>query len=112
MTWPHSIRFSSLPPLSVTSTDAPSMKALYKAAAGPGLVLAERPEPVAGPGEVKIKVMRTGICGTDLHIESWDSWAAAAVNAPLIVGHEFCGFVVAVGDGVRDVAVGDLVSGE
>ena len=88
------------------------MKALYKPAAQPGLELVERPEPHAGPGEVKIRVLRTGICGTDLHIEAWDDWAAGSVNAPLIVGHEFCGEVVAVGAGVRDVRVGDLVSGE
>ena len=61
---------------------------------------------------MKIRVLRTGICGTDLHIEAWDDWAAGAVNAPLIVGHEFCGEVVAVGAGVRDVRVGDQVSGE
>src|SRR3954465_8833649 len=88
------------------------MKALYKAAAGPGLELTDRPEPSAGFGEVKIRVLRTGICGTDLHIESWDAWAASAVDAPLVPGHEFCGEVVDVGSGVRDVAVGDLVSGE
>jgi threonine 3-dehydrogenase len=88
------------------------MKALYKPAAQPGLELVERPEPHAGPGEVKIRVLRTGICGTDLHIEAWDDWAAGSVNAPLIVGHEFCGEVVAVGAGVRDVRVGDQVSGE
>jgi threonine 3-dehydrogenase len=88
------------------------MKALYKAGAQPGFELAERPEPNAGFGEVKIRVLRTGICGTDLHIEAWDAWAASAVDAPLVPGHEFCGEVVAVGDGVRDVAVGDLVSGE
>ena len=88
------------------------MKALYKPAAAPGFEFTERPEPEAGPGEVKIRVLRTGICGTDLHIEAWDAWAAGAVNAPLVAGHEFCGEVVAVGPGVRDVRVGDLVSGE
>jgi len=88
------------------------MKALYKPAAAAGLELVERPEPSAGPDEVKIRVLRTGICGTDLHIESWDAWAAGAVNAPLIPGHEFCGEVVEVGAAVRDVRVGDLVSGE
>lgn len=88
------------------------MKALYKPAARPGLELVERPEPEPGPGEVKIRVMRTGICGTDLHIEAWDDWAASAVDAPLVVGHEFCGEVVALGPGVRDVRVGDQVSGE
>ncbi len=88
------------------------MKALYKAAAEPGLRLAERPEPEAGPGDVKIRVMRTGICGTDLHIESWDAWASGAVNAPLIPGHEFSGEVVEVGEGVSSVKVGAFVSGE
>jgi threonine 3-dehydrogenase len=88
------------------------MKALYKAGPIAGFEFTERPEPQAGPGEVKIRVLRTGICGTDLHIESWDPWAAGAVDAPLIAGHEFCGEVVAVGDGVRDVHVGQQVSGE
>jgi threonine 3-dehydrogenase len=88
------------------------VKALYKPAAAPGLELVDRPEPNAGPGEVKIRVLRTGVCGTDLHIEAWDEWAAGAVAAPLIAGHEFAGEVVAIGVGVRDVLVGDLVSGE
>ena len=88
------------------------MKALYKPAAAPGFELVDRPEPTAGPDEVKIRVLRTGLCGTDLHIESWDPWAASAVRAPLIAGHEFCGEVVEVGAGVRDVRVGAMVSGE
>jgi threonine 3-dehydrogenase len=88
------------------------MKALYKPATAPGFELTDRPEPDAGPGEVKIRVLRTGLCGTDLHIESWDAWAASAVRAPLIAGHEFCGEVVDVGPGVRDVQVGATVSGE
>ena len=88
------------------------MRALYKPAAAPGLELVDRPEPQPGHGEVKIRVLRAGICGTDLHIAAWDDWAAGAVNAPLIVGHEFAGEVVEVGDQVRDVRVGDQVSGE
>ena len=88
------------------------MKALYKASAAPGLELRDVPEPAVGPGEVKIAVRRAGICGTDLHIEAWDDWAAGAVNAPLVVGHEFSGDVVAIGGAVRDVKVGDQVSGE
>ena len=88
------------------------MRALYKPAGRAGLEFTERPTPQAGAGEVLIRVLRTGICGTDLHIEAWDAWAAGAVNAPLIPGHEFCGEVVEVGDAVRDVRVGDLVSGE
>jgi threonine 3-dehydrogenase len=88
------------------------MKALYKSVAGPGLTLTERPEPEPGPDEVKIRVGSTGICGTDLHIESWDSWAAGAVNAPLVPGHEFSGHVVEVGANVHSAAVGDMVSAE
>jgi threonine 3-dehydrogenase len=88
------------------------MKALYKPAAAPGLELVDRPEPATGADEVKVRVLRTGICGTDLHIDAWDHWAATAIDAPLVPGHEFCGEVVEVGSGVRDVAVGDLVSGE
>ncbi|HEV7185450.1 MAG TPA: alcohol dehydrogenase catalytic domain-containing protein, partial [Leifsonia sp.] len=88
------------------------MKALYKSEAGPGLELVDVPEPVIGPEDVKIRVLRTGICGTDLHILRWDDWAASAVAAPLIPGHEFFGEVVEVGPLVHDVALGDLVSGE
>ncbi|PPK68063.1 L-threonine 3-dehydrogenase [Actinokineospora auranticolor] len=88
------------------------MKALVKTAHGPGLELAEVPDPRPGPGEVLLRVLRTGICGTDLHIESWDDWAAGVVKAPLVLGHEFVGEVVEVGAAVSKVAVGDLVSGE
>ncbi|MFF1572521.1 L-threonine 3-dehydrogenase [Leifsonia sp. NPDC058292] len=88
------------------------MKALYKSEAGPGLQLIDVPEPEIGPEDVKIRVLRTGICGTDLHIQRWDDWAASAVKAPLIPGHEFFGEVVEVGPLVHDVAVGDQVSGE
>ncbi len=88
------------------------MKALFKSEAGPGLELVDVPEPVIGQEDVKIRVLRTGICGTDLHIQRWDDWAASAVAAPLIPGHEFFGEVVEVGPLVHDVAVGDQVSGE
>lgn len=88
------------------------MRALLKAAAGPGLQLAEVPDPVAGDADVTIRVLRTGICGTDVHIESWDPWAAATLAPPIIPGHEFAGEVVAVGPSVRDVHVGEIVSGE
>jgi threonine 3-dehydrogenase len=88
------------------------MKALYKPAGAPGLELVDRPEPTAGHGDVKIRVLRTGICGTDRHIDAWDPWAAGAIEAPLIPGHEFCGEVVEVGRDVRDVVVGSVVSGE
>ncbi|MDP9987814.1 threonine 3-dehydrogenase [Arthrobacter oryzae] len=88
------------------------MKALYKAGPQAGFELVERPEPEAGPADVKIRVMTTGICGTDLHIQSWDPWAQGIIEAPLIAGHEFYGEVVKVGDDVREVKVGDRVSGE
>jgi threonine 3-dehydrogenase len=88
------------------------VKALYKPEPQRGLVLADRPEPRVGLGEVKVRVMRTGICGTDLHIESWDAWAAGSIRTPLVPGHEFFGEVVEVGPGVSNVAVGDLMSGE
>lgn len=88
------------------------MKALYKAGAQAGFELVERPEPEAGPADVKIRVMTTGICGTDLHIQSWDAWAQGIIETPLIPGHEFYGEVVETGAGVRDVKVGDRVSGE
>ncbi|MFF5110599.1 L-threonine 3-dehydrogenase [Streptosporangium sp. NPDC000509] len=88
------------------------MKALVKERAEPGLWLVDVPEPSVGPGEVLIKVLRTGICGTDLHIRSFDAWARQTLNTPLVIGHEFCGEVVEVAPGVEDITRGDLVSGE
>jgi len=88
------------------------MKALFKPAAAPGFELVDRPDPIASTGEVVIRVLRSGICGTDLHIHRWDDWAASAIDAPLIPGHEFYGEVVEVGEMVNDIAVGDRVSGE
>ncbi|MFZ4108621.1 MAG: L-threonine 3-dehydrogenase [Candidatus Planktophila sp.] len=88
------------------------MRALYKSQRGPGLELREVPEPVTGARDVKIKVLKTGICGTDLHIESWDSWADTNLNPPFIPGHEFVGRVSEIGAGVTSLKVGDLVSGE
>jgi threonine 3-dehydrogenase len=88
------------------------MKALVKHKAEPGLWLMDVPEPETGPGDVLIRVLRTGICGTDLHIRSWDGWARQTVSAPLVLGHEFVGEVAHVGSDVTDIAVGDLVSGE
>ncbi|WP_216215568.1 L-threonine 3-dehydrogenase [Amycolatopsis aidingensis] len=88
------------------------MKALVKAAPGPGLELTEVPDPRPGPGDVLVRVLRTGICGTDLHIDAWDDWAARTIQAPLTLGHEFVGEVVQVGSAVTKVKAGDLVSGE
>jgi threonine 3-dehydrogenase len=88
------------------------VKALFKSAAQPGFEFVERPEPEPAAAEVKVRVLRTGLCGTDLHIESWDAWAQSEIKTPLIPGHEFYGEVVEVGAMVRDVKVGDRVSGE
>ncbi len=88
------------------------MLALVKTAAGPGLSLETVPEPAVGINDVLIRVRKTGICGTDLHIESWDAWAARTVVPPLVVGHEFVGAVIEVGGNVTDFRPGDLVSGE
>ncbi|QEU90213.1 L-threonine 3-dehydrogenase [Streptomyces kanamyceticus] len=88
------------------------MKALVKEKAEPGLRLMDVPEPEIGHGDVLIKVLRTGICGTDLHIRAWDGWAQQTIAAPLVVGHEFVGEVVETGRDVADIKAGDLVSGE
>ena len=88
------------------------MLALVKTAPGPGLELREVPRPPVGINDVLVRVRRTGICGTDLHIESWDPWAAKTIVPPLVVGHEFVGEITEVGSNVSDFAPGDLVSGE
>jgi len=88
------------------------MLALVKNAPGPGLELREVPEPRVGINDVLVRVHKTGICGTDLHIASWDPWAAKTIVPPLVVGHEFVGEIVEVGSNVADFGPGDLVSGE
>ncbi len=88
------------------------MRALVKTQAGPGLSLEDVPEPEIGINDVLVRVHKTGICGTDLHIEAWDPWAAKTIKPPLVIGHEFVGEVVEVGANVADFGPGDLVSGE
>ncbi len=88
------------------------MKALVKKEAKPGLWLQEVPEPKIGINDVLIRVDRTGICGTDLHIYNWDAWARATIPVPMVVGHEFVGDVVAVGANVADFHPGEVVSAE
>src|SRR5215469_3367835 len=88
------------------------MKALVKARAEPGLAVEDVPVPAVGRDDVLIRVLRTGVCGTDLHIYQWDGWAQANVPLPLVIGHEFAGEIVELGSDVRDLAIGDLVSGE
>ncbi len=88
------------------------MKALVKAQATPGLSLQDVPEPEIGINDVKIRVLYTGICGTDLHIHDWDAWAQKTIPIGLTIGHEFVGEVVEVGSNVLDCQPGQLVSGE
>jgi threonine 3-dehydrogenase len=88
------------------------MKALVKSRAERGLWLSDVPEPRPGINDVLIRVHRTGICGTDLHIYKWDEWAAKTIPVPLVIGHEFVGEVVEVGSNVADFQPGQIVSGE
>src|SRR5678810_446094 len=88
------------------------MKALVKAKAKPGLFLEDVPAPTVGINDVLIRVDRTGICGTDLHIYNWDAWAQRTIPVPMVVGHEFVGEVISVGSNVSDFFPGEIVSGE
>jgi threonine 3-dehydrogenase len=88
------------------------MRALVKREAAPGLVMVDVPEPEIGINDVLIRVDRTGICGTDLHILDWNEWAQRTVPVPLVIGHEFVGEIVEVGSNVSDFQPGDVVSGE
>jgi threonine 3-dehydrogenase len=89
-----------------------TMPALVKHEASPGLRLEEVPVPRIGINDVLIRVDRTGICGTDLHIYKWDAWAQKTIPVPMVVGHEFVGEIVEVGSNVKDFFPGDVVSGE
>jgi threonine 3-dehydrogenase len=89
-----------------------TMPALVKKKSEPGLWLDEAPVPTIGINDVLIKVLRTGICGTDLHIYKWDAWARRTVPVPLVIGHEFVGRIVEVGANVKDFRPGEVVSAE
>lgn len=88
------------------------MKALVKAKAEEGIWMQDVPEPETGYNDVKIKIKKTAICGTDVHIYNWDEWAQETIPVPMVVGHEYAGEVVEVGQGVTTIKVGDRVSGE
>ncbi len=88
------------------------MKALVKSKPEPGLWLGDEPMPEIGPDDVLIRINKTGICGTDIHIYNWDEWASHTIPVPMIVGHEYAGEVVEIGEDVRNVKVGQRVSGE
>ena len=88
------------------------MKALVKSRSERGLWLEDVPAPIVGINDVLIRVLLTGICGTDLHIYQWDDWARSTIPVPMVIGHEFVGEVVEVGSNVADFHPGELVSGE
>jgi len=89
-----------------------TMMALVKEKPGPGLTYKEMPIPEAGAGQVLIKVLKTAICGTDLHIYNWDAWSERTIKTPQIIGHEFVGAIAGLGEGVITYKEGDIVSGE
>ena len=88
------------------------MKALVKAKAEPGIWMENIPEPKVGPNDVLIRVGKTAICGTDMHIYLWDQWAQKTIPVPMAVGHEYVGEIVELGSEVQGFKVGDRVSGE
>src|SRR5213594_2652451 len=88
------------------------MKALVKSKNAPGLWLEEVDKPGIGINDVLIRVERAGICGTDVHIYQWDEWARKTIPVPMVIGHEFVGRIVEVGQNVLDFRPGDVVSGE
>ena len=86
------------------------MKALVKSKAAPGLWLEDVPKPAPGIDDVLIRILRTAICGTDVHIYKWDDWARKTVPVPLVTGHEYSGEIAAIGADVRNLAIGQRVS--
>jgi len=88
------------------------MKALVKAKAEPGIWMADVAMPTIGPNDVLIRMRKTAICGTDMHIYHWDPWAQRNVPVPMAVGHEYCGEIIEMGSEVRGLVLGDRVSGE
>lgn len=88
------------------------VKAISKVRPEPGVEIVQVEEPTIQPGQVKIKLEAASVCGTDLHIYTWDAWAASRIHPPRIIGHEFCGTIVEVGEGVTERKVGDFVASE
>jgi threonine 3-dehydrogenase len=88
------------------------MKALVKRHAKEGIWLEEMPEPEVGNNDVLVKIKKTAICGTDIHIYNWDEWAQKTIPIPMITGHEYAGEIIELGSNVSDLNIGDIVSGE
>jgi threonine 3-dehydrogenase len=91
---------------------ARTMRAVVKAAPGPGAEIREVPVPACGPGELLLRVLRAGVCGTDLHIHTWDRWSQGRIRPPVTLGHEFVGEIVERGAGVSEFELGERVSCE
>src|SRR5512134_2813019 len=88
------------------------MKALVKSRRAPGIWMEDVPEPAVGHNDVRIRIRKTAICGTDMHIYLWDQWAQKTIPVPMAVGHEYVGEIVEIGSEVQGFAIGDRVSGE
>ena len=88
------------------------MKALVKSHAKEGIWLEDMPEPEIGNNDVLVKIIKTAICGTDIHIYNWDEWAQKTIPVPMITGHEYAGEIVELGSNIDDLEIGDIVSGE
>jgi len=111
-TTPPTTQVTSEQPKTRSTPRAATMKAIVKAAAGPGAEVRDVPVPACGAGELLLKVKRAGVCGTDLHIYEWDRWSQGRIKPPVTLGHEFVGEVLERGAGVTEFAVGDRVSCE
>jgi len=94
------------------ATRARTMKAIVKGAAAPGAEIREVPVPTAGPGQLLLRVLRAGVCGTDLHIYTWDRWSQGRIKPPVTLGHEFVGEIVELGANVTEFKTGERVSCE
>lgn len=88
------------------------MKALAKLHAEPGIWMTDAEKPDYGYNDLRIRIKKTAICGTDVHIYKWDEWSQKTIPVPMVIGHEYVGVVEAMGDGVRGFSIGDRVSGE
>ncbi|MFT4146726.1 MAG: L-threonine 3-dehydrogenase, partial [Mobilitalea sp.] len=98
--------------MTINTNTETTMWALVKEKAAPGLWMKRVPIPIIGKNEVKIKIHKTSICGTDVHIYNWDEWSQNTIPVPMTIGHEFVGEIVEVGDNVEGYQIGELVSGE
>lgn len=99
-------------PIYIAEGEALKMKALVKKCKEPGVWMEDVPIPEVGVNDVLIKIKKTAICGTDIHIYKWNEWAQKTIPVPMVIGHEFVGTVAATGSNVHDFKIGDLVSGE